>query len=107
MINETKKQENQNYFPYAQVDICVWDDDRLSMLDKAVYTAMCILVAKGNNVTPKTTVDLIVEQAGCTRTFVIRASKKLDKFGYIKINWLFENNALVPAKYTIIGNQDL
>ena len=105
MTEKNKEPENQNYFPYAQVDICVWDDKRLSMLDKAVYTAICVIAAKGKSITPGTTVDLIIEQAGCARTSVIRASKNLDKLGYLKISWLFVNNAWVPAKYTIVGNQ--
>ena len=95
---------DQRDFWFVIVDLCVWQDERLSTLEKAVYTALCTFASvEGRTCWPST--SAIARRASCSDRSVNRALEILEEHGYLKITRRFKDNARIPSAYSIIGHK--
>lgn len=95
---------DQRDFWFVIVDLCVWEDERLSTLEKAVYTALCTFASvEGRTCWPST--SAIAKRASCSDRSVNRALETLEEHGYLKITRRFKDNARIPSAYSIIGHK--
>lgn len=95
---------DQRDFWFVIVDMCVWEDERLSTIEKAVYTALCTFASvEGRTCWPST--EAIAKRASCSDRSVNRALETLEKHGYLKITRRFKDNARIPSEYSIIGHK--
>ena len=95
---------DQRDFWFVIVDLCVWEDERLSTLEKAVYTALCTFASvEGRTCWPST--SAIAKRASCSDRSVNRALDILEEHGYLKITRRFKDNARIPSAYSIIGHK--
>lgn len=95
---------DQRDFWFVIVDLCVWQDERLSTLEKAVYTALCTFASvEGRTCWPST--SAIARRASCSDRSVNRALETLEEHGYLKITRRFKDNARIPSAYSIIGHK--
>lgn len=95
---------DQRDFWFVIVDLCVWEDERLSTLEKAVYTALCTFASvEGRTCWPST--SAIARRASCSDRSVNRALETLEEYGYLKITRRFKDNARIPSAYSIIGHK--
>lgn len=95
---------DQRDFWFVIVDLCVWEDERLSTLEKAVYTALCTFASvEGRTCWPST--SAIAKRASCSDRSVNRALDILEGHGYLKITRRFKDNARIPSAYSIIGHK--
>ena len=95
---------DQRDFWFVIVDLCVWQDERLSTLEKAVYTALCTFASvEGRTCWPST--SAIAKRASCSDRSVNRALETLGEHGYLKITRRFKDNARIPSAYSIIGHK--
>ena len=104
-MNEEKLNiSDQRDFWFVIVDLCVWEDERLSMVAKAVYTALCTFASvEGRTCWPST--SAIAKRASCSDRSVNRALETLEEYGYLKITRRFKDNARIPSAYSIIGHK--
>lgn len=95
---------DQRDFWFVIVDLCVWEDERLSTVEKAVYTALCTFASvEGRTCWPST--SAIAKRASCSDRSVNRALDILEDHGYLKITRRFKDNARIPSAYSIIGHK--
>ncbi|PKL04709.1 MAG: hypothetical protein CVV54_04305 [Synergistetes bacterium HGW-Synergistetes-1] len=95
---------DQRDFWFVIVDLCVWQDERLSTLEKAVYTALCTFASvEGRTCWPST--SAIAKRTSCSDRSVNRALETLEEHGYLKITRRFKDNARIPSAYSIIGHK--
>jgi len=95
---------DQRDFWFVIVDLCVWQDERLSTVEKAVYTALCTFASiEGRTCWPST--SAIARRASCSDRSVNRALETLEEHGYLKITRRFKDNARIPSAYSIIGHK--
>ena len=95
---------DQRDFWFVIVDLCIWQDERLSTLEKAVYTALCTFASvEGRTCWPST--SAIAKRASCSDRSVNRALEILEEHGYLKITRRFKDNARIPSAYSIIGHK--
>ena len=95
---------DQRDFWFVIVDLCVWEDERLSTVEKAVYTALCTFASvEGRTCWPST--SAIAKRASCSDRSVNRALETLEEHGYLRITRRFKDNARIPSAYSIIGHK--
>ena len=95
---------DQRDFWFVIVDLCVWEDERLSTVEKAVYTALCTFASvEGRTCWPST--SAIAKRASCSDRSVNRALETLEEHGYLQITRRFKDNARIPSAYSIIGHK--
>jgi len=91
-------------FWFVIVDLCVWEDERLSTIEKAVYTALCTFASvDGRTCWPST--SAIAKRASCSDRSVNRSLETLEQHGYLKITRRFKDNAKIPSAYSIVGHK--
>ena len=104
MSEGSLKISDQRDFWFVIVDLCVWEDERLSTVEKAVYTALCTFASvEGRTCWPST--SAIAKRASCSDRSVNRALETLEEHGYLRITRRFKDNARIPSAYSIIGHK--
>lgn len=104
MVENKANLDDRRDFWYTPVDICVWEDTRLSTIEKAVYTALCTFASVGGRTCWPSTAA-IAKRTSCSDRSVNRALETLEKYGYLKITRRFKDNAKIPSTYSIIGHK--
>jgi len=96
--------DDQRDFWFVVVDLCVWEDETLSTVEKAVYTALCTFASvEGRTCWPS--ISVIAKRVSCSDRSVNRALDVLEERGYLKITRRFKDNARIPSAYSIIGHK--
>lgn len=96
-------QDNRDFW-FSIVDLCVWEDERLSLSEKGVYTALCTFASvQGRSCFPS--IAAIAKRAGCSERTVQRALTRLCEVGYITVRKRFKDAAQIESLYTIIGHK--
>ena len=90
-------------FRMVPIDVSVYEDTKLTVIEKAVFTAMCVL-AYFDRGPCQPSISEIANKAGCSSRSVNRALLTLKKFNYIKINRQSDDNGCtLPSVYSIKG----
>lgn len=100
MTNETIQIRDEREFLLMPIDIGVWKDNRLSTVEKSVYTSICTFAfIAGGSCQP--TISQIAQRASCSGRSVKRALKTLEDLNYLTISKRMDENGQSPSSYWV------
>jgi len=91
-------------FWFAIVDICVWEDETLSTVEKAVYTALCTF-ASSDRRRCFPSVSAIAKRASCSSRAVYAALAALSERGYVARNSRYKGKEQIASDYSLLGHK--
>ena len=100
MTNETIQIRDEREFLLMPIDIGVWKDNRLSTVEKSVYTSVCTFAFIAGGLCQPTILQ-IGQRASCSKRTVIRALKTLEDFDYLKITQRIDATGQLPSIYRV------
>lgn len=100
MTNKITGVRDEREFILMPIDISVWKDERLSTIEKSVYTSICIFTfTAGGACVP--TISQIAQRASCSGRSVKRALKTLEDLNYLTISKRMGENGQSPSSYWV------
>lgn len=100
MANETIGIRDAREFALMPIDISVWKDERLSTIEKSVYTSICIFTFTAGGACVST-ISQIAQRASCSGRSVKRALKTLEDLNYLTISKRLDENGQSSSSYWV------
>lgn len=97
-----KSKKNDYFDRYAKVDLCIWQDENLSLVEKSIYTYLCVQLVIRERA-PQGIIQLVADKLKYDIDTVYAALRTLQKYGYIHTPTLMHVGRTDQINIRLIG----